>query len=125
MLHIRNLFRSFINQQHYHLYVGIALLNCRRHFFEKMHLHPVAFLCGAMAIAAAATVLSLYTLGAQVFLGYKGYKVVQAEDGTVTGVIVYDADADRYVKFNCKAVISCAGGYNQNADMCWALLNEL
>ena len=37
----------------------------RRHFFEKMHLHPVAFLCGAMAIAAAATVLSLYTLGAQ------------------------------------------------------------
>ena len=38
----------------------------RRHFFEKMHLHPVAFLCGAMAIAAAATVLSLYTLGAQV-----------------------------------------------------------
>ena len=66
-----------------------------------------------------------YTLGAQVFLGYKGYKVVQAEDGTVTGVIVYDADADRYVKFNCKAVISCAGGYIQNADMCWALLNEL
>ena len=38
----------------------------RRHFFEKMKLHPVAFLCGAMAIAAAATVLSLYTLGAHV-----------------------------------------------------------
>ena len=38
----------------------------RRHFFEKMKLHPVAFLFGAMTIAAAATVLSLYTLGAQV-----------------------------------------------------------
>lgn len=38
----------------------------RRHFFEKMKLHPVVFLCSAVAIAAAATVLSLYTLGAQV-----------------------------------------------------------
>ena len=38
----------------------------RRHFFEKMKLHPVAFLFGAVAIAAAATVLSLYTLGAEV-----------------------------------------------------------
>ena len=38
----------------------------RRHFFERLKLHPVPFLCGAMAIAAAATVLSLYTLGAKV-----------------------------------------------------------
>lgn len=72
-----------------------------------------------------ACVAKAYDLGAQVFLGYKGYRVVQDEAGAVTGVIVYDADADRYVKFNCKAVISCAGGYVQNSDMCWALLNEL
>ena len=63
--------------------------------------------------------------GAQVFMGYKGYKVVQDDSGTVTGVIVYDQDAEEYVQFNCKAVISCGGGYVQNSDMCWALLNEL
>ena len=43
----------------------------RRHFFETMKLHPVAYLAGAMGIAAAATVLSLYTLGAEV--SYDGH----------------------------------------------------
>ena len=63
--------------------------------------------------------------GAQVFMGYKGYEVVKDESGAVSGVIVYDQDAEEYVQFNCKAVISCGGGYVQNSDMCWALLNEL
>lgn len=35
----------------------------RRSYFEKLKLHPVAFLAGAMGLAAAATVLSLYTVG--------------------------------------------------------------
>lgn len=36
----------------------------RRHYFEeKLKLHPVPFLAGAVCIAAAAVVLSLYTLG--------------------------------------------------------------
>ncbi len=48
----------------------------RRHFFEKMKLHPVAFLFGAVAIAAAATVLSLYTLGAEVTYGGQRLGVV-------------------------------------------------
>jgi len=63
--------------------------------------------------------------GTEVFMGYKGNQVVKGEDGAVTGVICWDADAEEYVKFNCKAVISCGGGYVQNSDMCWALLNEL
>ena len=73
-----------------------------------------------MACLAAAT-----RNGAQVFMGYKGYEVLKDDAGAVRGVIVYDADAEQYVQFNCKAVISCAGGFVQNADMCWALLNEL
>ena len=63
--------------------------------------------------------------GAEVFLATKGYKVLQDETGAVTGLIAYDQDAEEYVQFNCKAVISCGGGYVQNTDMCWALLNEL
>lgn len=63
--------------------------------------------------------------GAQVFMGYKGYEILKDDQGAVTGVVVYDSDADQYVQFNCKAVVSCCGGFVQNADMCWALLNEL
>ena len=39
----------------------------RSYFEEKLQLHPVAFLSGAVCIAAAAVVLSLYTLGTEVF----------------------------------------------------------
>ena len=38
----------------------------RSYFEEKLQLHPVAFLLGAVCIAAAAVVLSLYTLGTDV-----------------------------------------------------------
>ena len=48
----------------------------RRSHFEQMKLHPVAFLAGAMAIAAAATILSLYTIGARAVY-----------DGTDLGVV--------------------------------------
>lgn len=63
--------------------------------------------------------------GAKLFLGYKGYKLVQDDEGKVTGVIVYDSTAKQYIQFNCKAVVSCGGGFVQNSDMCWSLLNEL
>ena len=35
----------------------------RRSFFEHMQIHPAAFLAGALSIAVAAVLLSLYTLG--------------------------------------------------------------
>ena len=44
----------------------IRLGDKRRRFFEEMKLHPAIFLGSAVVIAAAATVLSLYTLGAKV-----------------------------------------------------------
>ncbi len=62
--------------------------------------------------------------GAQVFMGYKGYEIVKDDEGKVSGVICYDSDGEQYVKFNCRAVVSCAGGFVQNSDMCWALLNS-
>ena len=48
----------------------------RRHFFETIRLHPVAFLLAAMLLAAGGTVLSLYTLGAEV-----------SYDGQVLGIV--------------------------------------
>lgn len=48
----------------------------RRSYFEKLKLHPVAFLAVAMALATAATVLSLYTVGAHAVY-----------DGTDLGVV--------------------------------------
>ena len=46
--------------------IFIRLGDKRRRFFEEMKLHPAIFLSSAVVIAAAATVLSLYTLGAKV-----------------------------------------------------------
>ena len=46
--------------------IFIRLGDKRRRFFEEMKLHPAIFLGSAVVIAAAATVLSLYTLGAEV-----------------------------------------------------------
>lgn len=46
--------------------IFIRLGDKRRRFFEEMKLHPAIFLSSAVVIAAAATVLSLYTLGAEV-----------------------------------------------------------
>ncbi len=73
----------------------------RSYFEEKLQLHPVAFLSGAVCIAAAAVVLSLYTLGTEVF--YDGVDlgvvssgraaaqtVAQLED--ITRTTVGDAD---------------------------------
>ena len=48
----------------------------RRSYFEKLKLHPAAFLAVAMGLAAAATVLSLYTVGAHAVY-----------DGTDLGVV--------------------------------------
>lgn len=48
----------------------------RRSYFEKLKLHPAAFLAVAMALATAATVLSLYTVGAHAVY-----------DGTDLGVV--------------------------------------
>ena len=50
--------------------IFIRLGDKRRRFFEEMKLHPAIFLSSAVVIAAAATVLSLYTLGAEV--SYEG-----------------------------------------------------
>ena len=63
----------------------------RRHFFEKMKLHPVAFLCGAVAIAAAATVLSLYTLGAQVTYDGQAVGVVSSRHAAEKAVAEIEA----------------------------------
>ena len=64
----------------------IRLGDKRRRFFEEMKLHPAIFLGSAVVIAAAATVLSLYTLGAEV-----------SYDGQALGVVSSRHAAEKVV----------------------------
>lgn len=50
--------------------------------------------------------------------------LTREENGDVTGAIAQDA-AGSYIKFRArKGVILATGGFQNNPDMCWALLNE-
>ncbi len=50
--------------------------------------------------------------------------LTQDSDGAVTGAIVQDKDK-KYIRFNArKGVIVATGGFANNPDMAWALLNE-
>jgi hypothetical protein len=50
--------------------------------------------------------------------------LTQKANGDVTGAIAQDA-AGKYIKFKArKGVILATGGFQNNPDMCWALLNE-
>ena len=50
--------------------------------------------------------------------------LTQEAGGSVTGAITQDA-AGRYIRFRAKkGVILATGGFQGNAEMCWALLNE-
>jgi hypothetical protein len=50
--------------------------------------------------------------------------LTQESNGNVTGAIVQDA-AGKYMKFKArKGVILATGGFQNNPEMCWALLNE-
>lgn len=62
--------------------------------------------------------------GAEWFFEHTGVVLVQADDGTVTGLIAKNAEGE-YVKFTAdKGVILCAGDFIGDPKMCWALLNE-
>ena len=63
------------------------------------------------------------TLNADFYLDSEAQVLVQDDDGKVTGVITKEGDS--YIKINAKAVILAGGDYAGNADMCWALLNEV
>ena len=66
--------------------IFIRLGDKRRRFFEEMKLHPAIFLGSAVVIAAAATVLSLYTLGAKVSYGGQALGVVSSRRAAMTTV---------------------------------------
>lgn len=54
----------------------------------------------------------------------EGVKLIQDDDGKVTGLFAKGADGTWY-RYNCnKGVILCSGDYIGNPEMCWALLNE-
>jgi len=57
---------------------------------------------------------------------YEASPVVLIQDagGAVTGAVVQDKD-EKYIRFNArKGVIVATGGFINNPEMCWALLNE-
>ncbi len=64
-------------------------------------------------------------LGAQLLYNTEAYVLVQDESGAVTGVVAQDGATGEYIQINTtKGVVMAGGDYCNNADMCWALLNE-
>ena len=57
-----------------------------RSFFEQIKLHPAVFLPSAMGIAAAATILSLYTIGARAVYDGKDLGVVSSRQAVALAV---------------------------------------
>lgn len=57
-----------------------------RSFFEQIKLHPAVFLASAMGIAAAATILSLYTIGARAVYDGKDLGVVSSRQAVTLAV---------------------------------------
>ena len=57
-----------------------------RIFFEQIKLHPAVFLASAMGIAAAATILSLYTIGARTVYDGKDLGVVSSRQAVALAV---------------------------------------
>ena len=57
-----------------------------RSFFEQIKLHPAVFLGSAMGIAAAATILSLYTIGARTVYDGKDLGVVSSRQAVALAV---------------------------------------
>ena len=54
--------------------------------------------------------------GATLVLGSEGVNIIQADDGTVTGIIA--KEEDKYIQYNAaKGVILATGGYSDNPDM--------
>lgn len=54
--------------------------------------------------------------GATLVLGSEGVNIIQAADGTVTGIIA--KEEDKYIQYNAaKGVILATGGYSDNPDM--------
>ena len=63
--------------------------------------------------------------GADYYFGVAGIKLIQNENGDVTGAYVQDTATGEFWKVNTtKGVVVCGGDYAGNADMCWATLNE-
>ena len=64
----------------------IRLGDRQRSFFEQIKLHPAVFLASAMGIAAAATILSLYTIGARAVYDGKDLGVVSSRQAVALAV---------------------------------------
>jgi hypothetical protein len=62
--------------------------------------------------------------GANWYYRHKAVVLTQDKAGAVTGAIVQDKDG-AYIRFNASSVIVTTGAFSGNADMCWALLNEM
>ena len=63
--------------------------------------------------------------GAQFFFNRCAEQLVQAEDGTVTGVVVKNLDTDEYEQFNGRAVVMATGDFGANEDMVKDLLPDV
>lgn len=75
--------REWLSQRRKRL---IRIGDRQRSFFEKIKLHPAVFLASAMGIAAAATILSLYTIGARAVYDGKDLGIVSSRQAVALAV---------------------------------------
>ena len=102
---------------------------------ERPHIQTEAgvfhFYCSSVSFSDTAAVkncaASVKELNpdSEFLFGHKGLQLIQAEDGTVSGVIAQNVVSGEYVQVNAKAVVVCTGGFSANSEMCHDLLVDL
>ena len=63
--------------------------------------------------------------GAEFYFNREAQQLVQAEDGTVSGVVVKNLETEEYEQFNGRAVVLATGGFGNNEDMVKDLLDDV
>ena len=94
-------------------------------FAGKYNAEPIQGVAANSTIryVQSACVAKAVDMGAKVFFDASAQVLVQDANGNVTGVIA--KVGGKTIQYNTsKGVILAGGGYANNKDMCWALLNE-
>ena len=102
---------------------------------ERPHIQtesgPFHFYCSSvnfddtLSIKSAAEKIAAINADNTFMFGYSGAQLVQAEDGSVTGVIAKNEATGEYIRINASAVVVAAGGFGGNEEMCNDLLVDM
>ncbi len=103
---------------------GYKTWPCNAQFMGPIMRKPVGAFISVLRWFEKYQVQKTIDQGADWYYGTSAVVLTQASNGDITGAIVQDSDG-KYIKFRTgKGVILATGGFKNNPDMCWALLNE-